>query len=117
MNIETFRNYCLSLPYTTESMPFGDGVLVFKVMGKMYALANIDLFQSINLKCDPEKAIELRAQYPEVKPGYHMNKQHWNTVETDNMSDKLLMQWIKDSYLLVVNKLKVADRKKVMEAL
>lgn len=76
MNIEQFRNYCLSLPETTEGFPFGETALVFKVAGKMYALCDVEGFKSINLKCDPVKAIELREYHPEVKPGYHMNKKH-----------------------------------------
>ncbi|MDR9487777.1 MmcQ/YjbR family DNA-binding protein [Salibacter sp.] len=81
MNIEELRDYCLAKPATSEGMPFDDEVLVFKVAGKMFALVNINKFESINLKCDPDEALELRAQYPEVKPGYHMSKKHWNTVE------------------------------------
>ena len=103
MNIETFRNFCLSLKAVTEDTPFGEDTLVFKVKGKMFALTNITFFHSVNLKCDPEKAIELREQFPAVKPGYHMNKKHWNTIDMDGtIPDKLLEQWINDSYNLVV---------------
>lgn len=103
MNIETYRSFCLAFPATDESFPFDDKILVFKVAGKMFALADVDHFESINLKCDPEKAIELRAQYPAVQPGYHMNKQHWNTVLMDgSIPDLLIREWIKDSYDLIV---------------
>tara|TARA_Y100001949_G_C15757986_1_gene230881 strand:+ start:108 stop:461 length:354 start_codon:yes stop_codon:yes gene_type:complete len=103
MDIESFREYCLSKPMVTEEVPFGPDTLVFKVAGKMFALADIEQFESINLKCDPEIAIQLREQYPDVNPGYHMNKKHWNTVNTSGMvGDELLRQWIDDSYKLVV---------------
>lgn len=90
----------------TESFPFDDKILVFKVMGKMFALCDIDLFESVNLKCDPAKAIELREQFEGVKPGYHMSKKHWNTIEMDgSVPDDLFLEWIDDSYNLVVGKL------------
>jgi predicted DNA-binding protein (MmcQ/YjbR family) len=103
MNIEFFRDYCISKKGVTEEFPFGEETLVFKVMGKMFALTNVDSFSSINLKCNPEKATELREQYACVKPGYHMNKNHWNTVMIDgSVSDKLIKEWVDDSYNLVV---------------
>lgn len=103
MNIEEYREYCLSLKATTEKLPFDEKTLVFYVMNKMFCLTNIDEFKFINLKCDPEKAIQLRDQYPEVTAGYHMNKKHWNSVRTDGpIPDKLLKEWIKDSYNLVI---------------
>jgi len=106
MNIETYRAYCLCLKGTTESMPFDDKTLVFKVMGKMFALTGIENFESINLKCDPEKAIELREKYTSVLPGYHMNKKHWNTLlVNEELSDKQILELTKDSYDLVVAKL------------
>jgi len=106
MDLETFRNYCLGLKGVTEEMPFGDTVLVYKVEGKMFALTGIDLFSSINLKCDPEEAIELRERYPAVQPGYHMNKQHWNTILVDySIPDQLLLEWTRKSYELVIAKL------------
>ncbi|MVT10152.1 MmcQ/YjbR family DNA-binding protein [Chitinophaga tropicalis] len=114
MNIEQFREYCLSLPGVTEEFPFGEEILVYKVMGKLFTLTHVDVFESINLKCDPEIAVELRERYDGVKPGYHMNKKHWNTVEIySNIPDRLLYQWIKDSYDLVVKSLP----KKVRESL
>ena len=104
MNIEDFREYCIGKPGVTEEFPFGPETLVFKVMGKLFALTDVDLFESVNLKCDPEKAIELREKYPSVKPGYHMNKKHWNTVMMDGtVSDTMVYEWIDHSYQLVVD--------------
>ncbi len=103
MNIEELREYCLSKKGTTEAFPFDEDTLVFKVMGKMFCLTSLSEPDSINLKCDPEKAIELREQYPCVQPGYHMNKKMWNTVVIDgSVSKKLLKEWIDHSYDLVV---------------
>ena len=80
MNIEEYRDYCLAKPGVTEGFPFDHKVLVFKVMGKMFALTDVDSFESVNLKCDPERAQELRASYPGIIPGFHMHKASWNTV-------------------------------------
>lgn len=104
MNIEELRDYCITKPFVEEGLPFGPNVLVFKVMGKMFALVGLDNDPlSVNLKCDPENAIALREEYPCVLPGYHMSKTNWNTIIIDNsVSDKLLMQWIDDSYNLVL---------------
>ncbi len=114
MNIEDFREYCLSKKGVTEECPFGPETLVFKVMGKMFALTGIEHFASINLKCDPEEAALLREQYDAVQPGYHMNKKHWNTVLMDgSIPLKLLYSWIDHSYTLVVDSL----TKKQKEAL
>ena len=111
MNIESFREYCLAKKGVTEEMPFDEVVLVFKVMGKMFALTDIDLFESINLKCDPERSLELREEYESITPGYHMNKKHWNTVLMNRtVPDPLIMELIDHSYDLVsaslTNKLK-----------
>ena len=106
MNIEEFRSFCLTLPEVTEEFPFGKDTLVYKVKGRIFAITNIELFDSVNLKCDPEKAVYLREKYNEVQPGYHMNKKHWNTVLIEgSISNKLLVSWIKESYNLVVEKL------------
>jgi predicted DNA-binding protein (MmcQ/YjbR family) len=106
MNIETLREYCLSKKGATESFPFDELTLVFKVMNKMFALTNLDGELSINLKCEPEKAIVLREQYSFVLPGYHMSKTHWNTIEISNaVPDKLIEEWIDDSYNLIVKSL------------
>ena len=93
MNIANFREYCLALDHTTEGFPFGADTLVFKVNNKMFALTDINNFTSVNLKCDPEKAIELRERYDAIEPGYHMNKTHWNTILMNNsIPDKLLFE-------------------------
>jgi len=103
MNIESYRDYCLAKPGVSESFPFDEEVLVFKVMDKIFALTDVDTFASINLKCDPDKAIELREEYPAVQPGYHMNKKHWNTVQMDgSLSDSFICELIDHSYNLVV---------------
>ena len=106
MTLEHFHIYCTSLPMATAEFPFGPSAMVFKVAGKMFALADAELFASINLKCLPEAAIDLRERYAAVMPGFHMNKQHWNTVLMDgSIPDKLVLAWTKDSYDLVVAKL------------
>lgn len=103
MNIEELREYCLNKKGTTEGFPFDSETLVFKVMGKMYALTNINWADtSVNLKCDPERAIELREEYEAIKPGYHMSKKHWNTVNADGLSDEMVYELIDHSYDLVV---------------
>jgi predicted DNA-binding protein (MmcQ/YjbR family) len=113
MNIEEFRKYCLAKKYTQEDFPFGVDTLVYKVKGKIFAITglNEESFK-VNLKCDPERAIELRELYhEEIKPGYHMNKKHWNTVEFESrLSVKLLQELIDHSYDLVVSSLPVKDR-------
>jgi predicted DNA-binding protein (MmcQ/YjbR family) len=106
MNIEEFREYCLSKTGVTEEFPFGETTLVFKVKGKMFALTNLEGDWSINLKCKPERAIELREKFQAILPGYHMNKTHWNTVMMDgSLSEKLILELIDHSYQLVVDKL------------
>jgi predicted DNA-binding protein (MmcQ/YjbR family) len=106
MNIELIREYCLSKPLVTESFPFGDDTLVFKVLGKMFVLMNLDGELSVNLKCDPEKAIQLREEYSAVLPGYHMNKRYWNTVMIDgSVSLTIIKEWIDHSYEEVVKSL------------
>lgn len=103
MDIESFRDFCITRAGVTEEFPFDDKVLVFKVMNKMFALVDVDLFESANLKCDPERALQLREQYAGIKPGYHMNKKHWNTVMMDGtVPDTLIEGLIDHSYELVV---------------
>lgn len=116
MNIEEFREFCLSFKSVTEEFPFDNNTLVFKVMGKMFALCDVEDFESINLKCDPVKAVQLREEYPGVViPGYHMNKKHWNTIMMDNnLPDDLIGDWITDSYNRVVAKLPKKDQKKLI---
>jgi predicted DNA-binding protein (MmcQ/YjbR family) len=102
MNIETIRGYCLIKKGVTECFPFDETTLVFKLFGKIFLLTNLDGELSINLKCDPEKAIELRELYPAVIPGYHMNKKHWNTVLIDGtLSNALIFSFIDHSYDMV----------------
>lgn len=114
MNIEEFREFCLSLPATSEDLPFDETSLVFKVGSKMFALTDLESPFWINLKCSPEKAIELREQYPSVKPGYHMNKKHWNTIKVDgSVSDALIRQWTKESYDLVVKGMTKKERESI----
>ncbi|QQS49838.1 MAG: MmcQ/YjbR family DNA-binding protein [Bacteroidota bacterium] len=114
MNIEELREYCLNKPGVTECFPFDETTLVFKVMGKMYALTDLESELSINLKCDPELAVQLRAEHSFVTPGYHMNKTHWNTVLIDaNLPDKLLKSWIDHSYELVVKSLNTKLKKEL----
>ncbi len=104
MELEEIRNYCLAKPGTSEDTPFDVSTLVFRVMGKIFAITDIDHFQFINLKCDPERAIELRAEFDSIKPGYHMNKAHWNSVYPETGS-KLICELIDHSYDLIVSKL------------
>ena len=107
MDLAEFREYCLAKPGATEGTPFGPDVLVFKVGGKMFALAALDeVPTAVNLKCDPELALDLRDQYQQVRPGYHMNKKHWNTVEIDGgIPDFELRKMIDHSYDLVTKRL------------
>ncbi|GEO09570.1 MmcQ/YjbR family DNA-binding protein [Segetibacter aerophilus] len=104
MDIELLRDYCLAKPAVEECFPFGPDNLVFKVNGKMFLLASIDQQPlQFNVKCDPEKAIELREQYPSILPGYHMNKKLWNTVIIDgSLSTQQLKEFIDHSYELVI---------------
>lgn len=105
MNVETLREYCISKKNVTESFPFGDDTLVFKTGGRIFALVNLEGDLSINLKCNPALAIELRERYSSVIPGYHMNKKHWNTVYLDgSVPDKEVFSWVDHSYDLVLNK-------------
>lgn len=107
MDIEIIRDYCLAKKGIEECFPFDDTTLVFKVMGKMFLLISLDSQPiSFNAKCNPEKAIELRENHTCVQPGYHMNKTHWNTIICDgSVNQKLIKQWIDDSYDLVVKTL------------
>ncbi|RVU01613.1 MmcQ/YjbR family DNA-binding protein [Mucilaginibacter limnophilus] len=106
MDIEQLRDYCLAKPGVTEGFPFGEETLVFKVGEKLFLLIGLDDASSFNVKCDPELAVELRERYNEVKPGYHMNKQHWNTVSiTGSLTIKQLKDMIDHSYELVFKSL------------
>jgi predicted DNA-binding protein (MmcQ/YjbR family) len=107
MNIEQLRDYCLSKKTVEETLPFGPDTLVYKVAGKVFLLTGLDEEQlRFNVKCDPDRAIELREEFSCVLPGYHMNKKHWNTIVVDgSVSTKQLKEWIDHSYNLVVESL------------
>lgn len=116
MNIEELRNFCLSLKGADEKMPFGDNILVFSVKGKMFCATGITDYEYINLKCDPDIAVELREKYNEVTPGYHMNKRLWNSISTNgNIPTKLMKEWILDSYNLVIDGLSKKIQKELEE--
>lgn len=107
MHLEELREYCLSKKGAEECFPFGEDTFVYKVMGKMFLLTGIE-YQPVefNVKCDPEKAIELRENFSCVQPGYHMSKKHWNTIVCDgSVSQKQLLEWVDHSYNLVVDSL------------
>ncbi len=112
MDLAEFREYCLTKPGATEGTPFGPDVLVFKVGGKMFALAALDeVPPTVNLKCDPELALDLRDRYEQVRPGYHMNKKHWNTVEIEGgIPAGELRRMIDHSFELVMRSLPRAAR-------
>ena len=110
MNIQAFYDYCLAKKGVTEHFPFDEDTLVFKVGGKMFALSSLTQWEkgeaSVNLKCDPDRALELRAQYEAIEAGYHMSKVHWNTVTVDgDVPEKLLRELIDHSYELVFKSL------------
>lgn len=106
MNVEVFREYCLSLGGVYEDTPFGEETLVFKVGSKMFALIGLDTIPTrVNLKCDPERALRLREDYPSIIPGYHMNKKHWNSIFIEEISDELNYELINHSYNLVFKSL------------
>ena len=115
MDLTQLREYCLSKPRATEGTPFGPDVLVFKVRGKMFALAALEeVPTTVNLKCDPDLALELRDRYEQIQPGYHMNKKHWNTVEIESgIPDAEVREMIDHSYELVTQSLSKAERKKL----
>lgn len=111
MNIEEYRDFCLSFAGVTEGFPFDEQTLVFKVMNKMFALCGLDSFDFINLKCDPDRAVLLREQYAEIKPGWHMNKNHWNSVYVNGyLENEFIKELIAHSYDLVVKSLPKKDK-------
>ncbi|MEO1021846.1 MAG: MmcQ/YjbR family DNA-binding protein [Bacteroidota bacterium] len=115
MNIEEYYEYCSGLPGTEEGFPFDEYILVFKVGGKIYALTHVEEFNYINLKCDPDRAVALRAEYEDITPGYHMSKKHWNSVGTRGaLEDDLIRELIKDSYTLILNSLPKKAREDVI---
>jgi predicted DNA-binding protein (MmcQ/YjbR family) len=106
MNIEEYRNYCIKKTGVSEEFPFNDIALVFKVAGKMFALIDVEKFESISLKCDPEKGVELREQFSGINYAYHFSKKHWIGVSTDgSVPEKMMYELIDHSYDLVVSKL------------
>lgn len=106
MHLDELLQFCFAQKGTTEHFPFDKSTLVLKVQGKMYALVDVDQPTGINLKCDPEKAIELRERYDGIQPGYHMNKKHWNTVSLlGQVDDSLIKELIVHSYDLIVSSL------------
>ena len=115
MQVDVFRDYCLTKRGVAEDTPFGEEHLVFKVGGKMFALVTLEeVPASANLKCDPDLALELRDRYEQVRPGYHMNKKHWNSVEIESgISDAEIRKMIDHSYDLVVQGLPKAARQRL----
>ena len=112
MNVEALRQYCIAKPGVEETFPFDESTLVFKVMGKMFALLPLEYENPrVNLKCDPDWSIELRERHFQVYPGFHMNKKHWNTVELENgLDDPLIIEMVNHSYDCVVEKLPKRDK-------
>jgi predicted DNA-binding protein (MmcQ/YjbR family) len=114
MHLESLRTYCLEKPGTTEGTPFDNDTLVFKVMGKMFALISMSTPDTVNLKCDPERAEELRAEWEEIQAGYHMSKKHWNTVQLrGRLTDSFIREMIDHSYILVAQSLKKAEKEEL----
>ena len=105
MHFDIVQQYCQAKPGVEEDFPFGPDTIVWKELGKMFCLGDINDFESINLKCDPERAIVLRERYYQITPGYHMNKTQWNTVYFDGLPEKLVFELIDHSYEQVVQKL------------
>ena len=111
MHFDELIHFCFQLPGATETFPFDKRTLVIKVQNKMFALIDVEDATSINLKCDPERAIELRERYDGIQPGYHMSKKHWNTVTLDgSVPAPTVREWIGHSYTLIASGLKKADR-------
>jgi predicted DNA-binding protein (MmcQ/YjbR family) len=102
MTLADLQQHCAAKPGVSWDTPFGPDVMVFRVAGKIFALAPIDSFDTLNLKCDPERAIELRERYAAITPGYHMNKKHWNTLDmTGDLPRQLVLELVDHSYDLV----------------
>ena len=114
MNLDTIREYCLKKKGVTEGFPFDEETLVFKVMGKIFALTNLNPPYFLNLKCDPERAIELREENQDIKPGYHMNKKHWNTLDLEGrLKINLIKELIDHSYDMVIAGLTKKEKEKL----
>ncbi len=119
MDIESLRDYCLSLPLATECFPFDDTTLVFKIAGRMFLFTSLDRTELMaNVKCDPDYALELRDAYSEVVPGYHCNKKYWNSIFiTPSLPDRLVREWVLHSYCEVVKRLNRKEREHIFELL
>ena len=120
MNIQQFYEFCLSKKGVTEHFPFDEDTLVFKVGGKMFALSSLKEWEngtpSLNLKCDPQKALELRAEYEAINPGWHMSKIHWNTIDCNrDVPDKMMYELINHSYELVFKSLPKRIQSEIQE--
>ncbi len=105
MNVEQFRELCLSMPMATEDFPFDESVLVFRVGGHIFAMIDLSDTRWCAVKCDPDKAVELRDRYPQITPAYHMNKRHWNQLDIEHLSDALIGELVSHSHTLIVAKL------------
>jgi predicted DNA-binding protein (MmcQ/YjbR family) len=111
MNIESVREYCLSLPHATEDFPFDETTLAFRIGGRIFAMIDLERTEWFVLKCNPDMAIELREKYAEISPAWHMNKRHWNQINLFGyLSEELICSLIRHSYSLVVQKLPKALR-------
>ena len=112
MNLEELRTYCLSLPHVTEDMPFGEDFLAFRIANRIFALMNLNRVpMSVSLKCEPERAVELREQYPDkIVAGYHLNKKHWNTVLLESLPEVLIKEMVQHSYNQVLAKVPKKER-------
>lgn len=116
MNLESFRLYCLSKQGATEDMPFDETTLVFRIASRIFTITDVERIPfRANLKCDPERAIDLRERFDCITPGYHMNKKHWNSIEPEgNLEDDFFKELIDHSYDLIYNKLKKVDKQKIL---
>lgn len=118
MNVESVRDYCLSLPLATEDFPFDETTLAFRVLGKIFAMIDLDNTEWFVLKCDPDYAVELRDKYPEIKGAWHMNKKHWNQISlSGELQDGLIQRLIRHSYAEVVKKMPNKLKQSHMEVL
>ena len=115
MFLKDIIQFCGQLKGVEETFPFDEKTLVWKVMNKMFCLGNVENFDSITVKCQPERALLLRQEHPQIRPGYHMNNKHWITINLDGMDQALVFELIQNSYQLVVQKLPVKHREQLKE--
>jgi predicted DNA-binding protein (MmcQ/YjbR family) len=113
VDIEQFREFCLSLPAVVEECPFGPDTLVFKVKSKMFALCSISEFGEVNLKCDPERALELREEYSQIRGAYHMNKKHWNSIDVLTLQNAFIEELVLHSYELAKSGLTKKEKSEI----